>query len=198
MEEAEGNNSQSEEQVEPEASQQSKGNKKKGRPKGAATNPEFPCLCCGENCTKSQQSVQCVMCSLWGHKSCLKMTDTVFKALEAQLKDSGTAYYVCRPCQKFAQRVQHQLCETNKKQQETDRKVQENTDKIQDNAQEIEKLRQELKKLSEKNRERPGEPRKQTVRGNARERSEKTQPNLAWSRGATREHESKQGKDGEG
>jgi hypothetical protein len=46
--------------------------KKRGR------QPEFPCLCCGENCTKSQQAVKCIMCALWAHKDCIKMPDSTF------------------------------------------------------------------------------------------------------------------------
>ena len=153
----EGENSQGEEnEVEQvaSASLQTKTTRAKGKGKknqsGAASAPEFPCLCCGDNCAKNQQSVQCIMCSLWGHKSCLKMSDTVFKSLEAQQKEGGTAYSVCRPCQNFAQRVQHQLGETNKRQQETDKKVMENSENIQKNTAEIEKLRQDMNKMSEK------------------------------------------------
>ena len=36
-----------------------------------------PCLCCGECCAKGQLAVKCVICSLWAHKTCLKMPDAV-------------------------------------------------------------------------------------------------------------------------
>jgi hypothetical protein len=55
-------------------------------------NPEFPCLACRENCTKSQPAVKCIMCTLWAHKDCVKMPDATFKLLDEQVKESGSAY----------------------------------------------------------------------------------------------------------
>ncbi len=78
------------------------------------------------------------------------MSDFVFKALEAQQKETGTAYYVCRPCQSFAARVQHQLGEQNKKNEEVERKVKENEEKINKNTSEINGLRDEMKRLAER------------------------------------------------
>ena len=70
------------------------------------------------------------MCTLWAHKNCIKMSDTAFKALETQQRETGTAYYVCRPCQSFATRIQHQLGEQSKKNAETEKRVLENSEKI--------------------------------------------------------------------
>jgi hypothetical protein len=64
-------------------------NKRKGKGK---TAEQYPCLCCGENCTKSQQAVKCLMCTLWAHKDCVRMSDAMFKSLEVQLKETGTSY----------------------------------------------------------------------------------------------------------
>ena len=133
-------------------SQQTQKTRKKATKKNPAeaADNQFPCLCCGENCRRNQQSVKCVMCALWAHKTCIRMTDTVFKALEAQQKETGTAYYVCRPCQSFASRVQHQIGEQSKKNEETERKTNENKEKINKHTSEIEELRSEMKKMAER------------------------------------------------
>lgn len=123
---------------------------KKKSKQPATTTAENPCLCCSENCKKSQAAVRCVMCALWAHKTCLKMTDAVFKNLDQQFKETGTAYWVCRPCQSFAQRIQNQFTENNKRHEATERKVEENTKGIGDNKKEINDLRNELRKLAEK------------------------------------------------
>ena len=156
--EEEGDHSQEEEvEAEPPASSQAKPQKKKpGRKPGGGTASDqgeggnYPCLCCGENCRKNQQSVRCVMCALWAHKTCIKMTDAAFKTLEIQQKETGTAYWVCRPCQSFAQRIQHQLGENNKRHEETERRVLENSQNINSHTQELEKLKEEMKKLTER------------------------------------------------
>lgn len=111
--------------------------------------PEHPCLCCSAECKKNQAAVKCVMCALWAHKTCLKMPDTVFKSLDQQMKETGTAYWVCRPCQSFAQRVQHRFGENDKRHEATEKKVEENTKEIRVTKNEIEELRKEMKKLAE-------------------------------------------------
>ena len=116
--------------------QQAKGTRRAAKKNTEQEQNQYPCLCCGENCRKNQQAVKCVMCALWAHKACIKMTDTTFKALEAQQKETGTAYYVCHPCQSFAARVQHQLGEQSKKNDETERKVAENVEQTKKNSME--------------------------------------------------------------
>jgi len=80
----------------------------KGKTK-AAKQPEYPCLACGENCRKNQHAVKCMLCALWAHKTCVKMSDGTFQALNLQMRESGSAPWACRPCQNFAQRVTNQL-----------------------------------------------------------------------------------------
>jgi hypothetical protein len=111
---------------------------------------EFPCLCCGENCIKSQSAVKCVMCSLWAHKDCIKMPDSTFKSLEDQIKDTGTAYWVCRPCQSFGQRVKHQFAEVNKRQDETDKRVDNTEKRLSETDKRMDAITAELRKLAEK------------------------------------------------
>jgi hypothetical protein len=118
--------------------------KRKGRP------PAYPCLCCGENCTKSQLAARCIMCTLWAHKDCIKMPDATYKALEVQKNETGTAFWVCRPCQSFGQRVQHQFAESNKRHDITEKRVEANARKIEEAGRSIEELRSELKRVTER------------------------------------------------
>ncbi len=155
--EEEGDHSQEEEvEVEQPAASQTKPQRKKpGRKPGGGASDQtegvnYPCLCCGESCRKNQQSVKCVMCALWAHKTYIRMSDAAFKTLEVQQKETGTAYWVCRPCQSFAQRIQHQLGENNKRHEETEKRVLENTQKITNHTQELEKMKEEMKKLTER------------------------------------------------
>ena len=130
------------EQAPAQASQQQPKGKRQAAKKNTEADPgQFQCLCCRENCRKNQQAVKCVMCSLWAHKIWIKMPDVAFKALEAQQKETGTEFYVCRPCQNFAAKVQYQNGEQNKRNEETERKVSEHAEKIKKNSTEIEELR---------------------------------------------------------
>lgn len=125
--------------------------KKKGRPPAATGGPpEHPCLACGENCGKKQATVKCVMCTLWAHKSCVKMPDALYKTLDTQFKETGSAFWVCRPCQNFGQRVQHQFAESNKRHDETEKRVNSNEREIQNSKTEINKLRREMEMMKEK------------------------------------------------
>jgi hypothetical protein len=118
--------------------------KKKGRP------PAFPCLCCGENCAKSQHAVRCIMCTLWAHKDCLKMPDNIFKALDDQVKESGTAYWVCRPCQSFGQRVQHQFAESNKRHDMAEKRLDAAAKRIDGTEKRMDDLEDQLRRVTEK------------------------------------------------
>jgi hypothetical protein len=78
------------------------------------------------------------------------MPDTTFKSLDDQLRETGLAYWVCRPCQSFGQRVQHQFAESNKRHDATEKRVDANTRRIEDAERDIEELREALKKMEEK------------------------------------------------
>jgi hypothetical protein len=97
------------------------------------------------------------MCQLWAHKDCLKMTDAAFKSLEDQLKETGTSFWLCRPCQNFGQRIQHQFAENNKRHDATEKRVETNTRRIEEAEKDIEELREELKKVTEKLSEKSNE-----------------------------------------
>jgi hypothetical protein len=137
-------------QTQQPASQQQGGGETGTQKRKGGRPPAYPCLCCGENCTKSQQSVRCLMCQLWAHKDCLKMSDATFKNLEEQIKESGSSFWLCRPCQNFGQRIQHQFAENNKRHDATEKRVDMNARRIEEAEKDIEGLRDELRKMSEK------------------------------------------------
>jgi hypothetical protein len=133
------------------ASQQQQGEGAPGKKTGRGRKPaEFPCLCCGENCTKTQQSVRCIMCKLWAHKDCIKMSDSTFRTLEEQVKESGTAYWVCRPCQSFGQRVQHQFAENNKRHDMNEKRMDAHEKRLDNTERNMERMQEELRKMAEK------------------------------------------------
>jgi len=107
-------------------------------------------LCCGENCNKNQPAVKCVLCALWAHKDCLRMPDTVYKSLDQQFRETGLAYWVCRPCQNFSQRVKHQFEESSKRQEETEKRVTENEKGISRHEKDIEDVRRTMRQLAER------------------------------------------------
>ena len=122
---------------------------RKGKTVAKKKTPD-PCLCCGENCGKGQASVKCVMCELWAHKICIRMPDATYKQLEQMFKETGMAYWVCRPCQNFVQRVKHRFAENDKRHQETEKKVETNTRSLDGHEKEIEDMKQAMKQMAEK------------------------------------------------
>jgi hypothetical protein len=77
------------------------------------------------------------------------MSDACFKNLEDQIKESGLSFWLCRPCQNFGQRIQHQFTESNKRHEATEKRVEMNARRIEDAEKDIEGLRDELKKMSD-------------------------------------------------
>ena len=67
------------------------------------------CLACGKKFTKTEASVQCTVCGLWAHKNCIGMSDEIFNFINAQFKQTGTAYWACRPCTAYAQGMNHRV-----------------------------------------------------------------------------------------
>ena len=142
LEEGTSNNPPSSQSADPQAKQ----SKVKAVTKKKAT---VPCLCCGENCTKGQPAVKCVLCELWAHKTCLKMPDSTFKQLEQQYRETALAYWVCRPCQSFSQRVKHQFQENDKRHDETEKRVDDNSRRINEQEKAIEEMKNAMKKMAE-------------------------------------------------
>jgi hypothetical protein len=70
-----------------------------------------------------------------------------FKGLEAQMKEVGVAYWACRACMTFANKVNRQLQAASKRQDEIEARGDENINNTQQNSQEIVKLQEELNRV---------------------------------------------------
>jgi hypothetical protein len=113
--------------------------------KGNKKQPDNPCIACGKNVTTN--SVQCTLCTLWCHKACTNLSAEAFKGLEVQAREVGVAYWACRACLSFTNKVNRQLQATSKRQDELENKVDNNIRTTDNNTQELEKLKQELTRM---------------------------------------------------
>jgi hypothetical protein len=87
---------------------------------------------------------------MWCHKPCTGLSAEAYKGLELQSKEVGTAYWACRACLSFATKVNRQLQETSRRQDEIEARVETNAGGVRQNAQDIESLRQELRRVMAK------------------------------------------------
>jgi uncharacterized coiled-coil protein SlyX len=78
------------------------------------------------------------------------MSDATYRGLEAQKNETGTAFWVCRPCQSFGQRVQHQFAESNKRHDATEKRVEANSRKIAETEKEMDRMKEALRKMEER------------------------------------------------
>ena len=75
----------------------------------APTKDSKTCLGCSTVFKKSDYSLQCTVCGLWSHKTCAGATDEMFSFLEGQMKATGRSYWACKPCQVYAEGMNHRL-----------------------------------------------------------------------------------------
>jgi hypothetical protein len=73
------------------------------------------CLGCNKKFTKSEYCVQCVVCSLWIHKSCSGLSDEGFKFISDQLLATGSAFWACKPCTSYAMGINHRVKQIEEK-----------------------------------------------------------------------------------
>ncbi len=113
---------------------------------GAAGNKDTgtkeKCLGCGKSLTNTHCH-QCTVCGLWIHKSCSGITDEFFKHLEDQVKNTGAAYWACRPCTNYSAGITRNM-----------RRVEQKVDGLADSVDEMKEglqaTKDELKKVSDK------------------------------------------------
>jgi hypothetical protein len=67
------------------------------------------CLGCSKKFTKNDAAVQCTVCGLWIHKQCADISNEVFDFLDRQKKETGRAYWGCKPCSTYAEGMNHRL-----------------------------------------------------------------------------------------
>jgi Pyruvate/2-oxoacid:ferredoxin oxidoreductase delta subunit len=98
-------------------------------------------LGCGKKLKKSETSVQCTVCSLWCHKECAAISNEFLKFLEEQKKNTGLAYWACRPCTLYAQGMKHRLREMEKRLDSVEEANKKNDNNISQVKKKVEKLR---------------------------------------------------------
>ncbi len=101
------------------------------------------CLGCNKKFKKTETSIQCTVCGLWCHKDCAAISNEYLKRLEEHKKNTGLAYWACRPCIVYAQGMNHRLKEIEKR----IAIVEENAKKTADN---VGQLEQRVEKISNK------------------------------------------------
>ncbi len=109
-----------------------------------------PCLGCGKECTGQQYSVLCTICSLWCHKECAGMSDAFYKNLELQMKEMGQAYWACRSCLSFCNKMNTQIKEVDKRVDKLMGKLEENTAGLKKADEKIEEVRKAVGKVERK------------------------------------------------
>ena len=116
----------------------------------AKEKKKAPCLGCGKECTGSQYSVQCTICSLWCHKDCAAMSDAFYKNLELQKKEMGQAFWACRSCLSFANKMSTQIKEVDRKVERLKEKLEENTEGVKKANDKIETVQKTVGKVERK------------------------------------------------
>jgi TolA-binding protein len=108
----------------------------------AAAKQADICLGCNKKFKKNETSVQCTVCGLWCHKDCAAISNEFLKFLEEQKKNTGLAYWACRPCIVYSQGITHRMKEMEKRLTT----VEEGTKKATEN---VEKLEKKVEKVSD-------------------------------------------------
>jgi hypothetical protein len=108
------------------------------------------CLACNKAFTKSDASIQCVICTLWiHHKPCSAVSDEGFKFLSEHLQATGTAYWACRSCIRYSQGITQRVRDMEKKLEDVQQEVKENTKGIEKVDKTVGELRKDLEKEKE-------------------------------------------------
>jgi hypothetical protein len=109
---------------------------------------KYPCLSCGKNV--SGASVKCTLCELWCHKACSGLPAETYKGLMVQAKEVGTAFWSCRACMGFAQKMNKLYQELNRRQDATEARVNQIDNRTANTEQAMIRLSQELKRALDK------------------------------------------------
>jgi hypothetical protein len=79
---------------------------------------ENDCLGCGVKFKQKDACVQCNICGLWSHRTCSGLTLEFFNCMAEQIKATGSSYWACRACKKYAEGMNHRIREVHEKAQE--------------------------------------------------------------------------------
>jgi hypothetical protein len=112
------------------------------------------CLACNKAFTKSDASIQCVICTLWiHHKPCSSVSDEGFKFLSDHLQATGTAYWACRSCIRYSQGITQRVRDMEKKLEDVHQEVKENTKGLEKVDKTVSDLKKDLDKVKETRKE---------------------------------------------
>ncbi len=84
------------------------------------------------------------------HKACSGISDDFFKALEDQVKNSGMAYWACRPCTAYSQGITRKMRAVEAKVEELSDNVTEVKDNVKEVKDSLEKVENKVKQVEEK------------------------------------------------
>lgn len=124
--------------------------------KGKAVKKKAPavsadnCLACGKKCTARQSSVYCTLCAIWCHKECAAISDAVFKSLQIQMKETGMAWWACRSCLSFSQKINAQFKSMSQRMDGMEDKISRNSEDISKTKREVSNLDREVQRIDEK------------------------------------------------
>jgi hypothetical protein len=104
------------------------------------------CLGCSKKFTKSDACVQCTVCGLWIHKQCADISNDVFEFLDRQKKETGKAYWACRPCTSYAEGMNHRMKQIEDELKEVKQSTTSNTASIQRIEKKVDELAEQAKK----------------------------------------------------
>jgi hypothetical protein len=111
------------------------------------------CLACNKAFTKTDSSIQCVICTLWiHHKPCSAVSDEGFKFLSEQMQATGAAYWACRSCVRYSQGITMRVREVEKKLEEVQKDLKDNAQEIQRVDKKVDDISKELEKVKEQNK----------------------------------------------
>ncbi len=97
-------------------------------------------LGCNKKFKKNETSVQCTVCGLWSHKECAAISNEFLKFLEEQKKNTGLAYWACRPCIVYSQGITQRVKEMERRLEsveEGSKKTAENVGKLERKVEKI-------------------------------------------------------------
>jgi hypothetical protein len=104
------------------------------------------CLGCSKKFTKNDAAVQCTVCGLWIHKQCADISNEVFDFLDRQKKETGRAYWGCKPCSTYAEGMNHRLKQIEDELKEVKQTTASNVEAIQRVEKKVDELVEQAKK----------------------------------------------------
>ncbi len=111
--------------------------------KNAADNK---CLGCSKTLTNSHCH-QCTICGLWIHKACSGISDEFFKMLEEQVKNTGSAFWACRPCTAYSQGITRKVKDLDSKVTGLQEEVKETQKEVRGVQTEVKLVEDRVKKI---------------------------------------------------